>query len=157
MRLEQIAEFRRRAGEDAQALDAYERGIAHYERAAASNPTNRDSAEHFIALALAGRARLAMEAGDLEGAVRELRASFDKSPSAAATLDGLNLSPVDTAKMLLARLKEAGKSDLANSLQSALDALDPVMLRLPAYEREGPANTPPAGRRPRPQGQPAGG
>ena len=77
--------------------------------------------------------------------------------ASAATLDGLNLSPVDTAKMLMARLKEADMQGLAKSLQSALDALDPVLLRLPAYEREGPANTPPAGRRPRPQGQPSGG
>jgi len=146
------AEFRRRAGEDAQALAAYDRGIAHYERAAEKNAANRDSADHFIALALAGRARLALEAGDLEGAVRLVRASFDKQPSAAATLDGLNLSPVDTAKMLMARLKEADMQALAKSLQSALDALDPVMLKLPAYEREGPANTPPAGRRPRPSG-----
>ena len=36
--------------------------------------------------------------------MRELLASFDRQPDAAAHLDGLNLSAVDTAKMLRSRL-----------------------------------------------------
>ena len=151
------AEFRRRTSEDAEALSAYDRGIAHFERAAEKNPANRDSADHFIALALAGRARLALEAGDLEGALRLVRASFEKRPTAAATMDGLNFSPVDTAKLLLARLKQTSQLELAQTLQAALDALDPLMLQPPAYEPRGNAGRPPDAGRPRPQGQPAGG
>ena len=40
--------------------------------------------------------------------------------------------------MLLARLRAQGPEELAVRVQGALDALDPALLELPAYEREVP-------------------
>jgi hypothetical protein len=133
------AEFHRRAQDAEKALAAYERGIAHYERAARDNPAERASADHFIAMALAGRARIALEQKEYARALEDILASFTRRPDAAATLDGLNISPVDTAKMLLAKLREQQLEDAAKRLDAALAALDPALLELPAYEREGPA------------------
>lgn len=132
------AEFHRRRGHEAEAIAAYDRGIAHYERNVASNPESRETADHFVALALAGRARVALEREDFENAVKEIQASFARNPSAAASLDGLGISPVDTAKMLLARLQERKLGGLATTVEAELGKLDPELLRLPAYERELP-------------------
>ena len=134
------AEYYRRAGNPAAAVAAYERAIAHYEQSIAENPESKASSDHYAALALAGRARLAFERGDHERATADLVAAFERKPEAAATLDGLNLSAVDTAKMLLARLRERGEVELAARVQTALQALDPVMLELPAFEREVPTD-----------------
>ena len=38
--------------------------------------------------------------------------------------------------MLRARLEEAGEQELADRVTAALENLDPIMLELPAYERE---------------------
>jgi tetratricopeptide (TPR) repeat protein len=133
------AEFHRRRGRDAQAIEAYDRAIARYDRWIDSNPGDRGTADHYIALGLAGKARLAYEAGDDEETVALILASFKRRPDAAATLDGLNISPVDTAKMLLQRLKDSDEDDLAARLETAMGELDPELLKLPAYEREGPS------------------
>ncbi|MFH1999491.1 MAG: hypothetical protein ABIK28_07420, partial [Planctomycetota bacterium] len=133
------AEFHRRMGHDPEALAAYNRGIAYYETAIESSPDKRDTADHFIALAIAGRARIAFEQQDYATAVSEIESAFRRKPDAAATLDGLGISPVDTAKMLRARLAEANQDELAARVDAALESLDPVMLELPAYEREGPS------------------
>ncbi|TAH34429.1 MAG: hypothetical protein EYC70_15930 [Planctomycetota bacterium] len=132
------AEFHRRKGEETQALAAYGRAIAHYERGIEVNPDTRAAADHYVALAHAGRARLAYERADYEEALAELLASFARKPEAAASHDGLSLSPVATAQMLLARLTSLKRDDLAVRLQAALDALDPALLLPPAFERELP-------------------
>ncbi len=132
------AESHRRAGELERALAAYDRAIAHYERGVQKNPETRASADHYVALALAGRARIAYERGDPERALAELISSLERKPEAAATLDGLNISPADTARMLRARLTELERDDLAARLEAALGKLDPELLELPAYERGGP-------------------
>ncbi len=132
------AEFHRRRGRDAEALAAYDRAVARYEAAIAKNPESRASADHYVAVALGGRARVAYEAGDDDRAVAELLRSFERSPESAATLDGLNLSAVDTAKMVRARLTESKRDDLRERLQAALDDLDPALLELPAYETADP-------------------
>jgi hypothetical protein len=132
------AENQRRAGHPDDALAAYDRGIAHYERSLALEPAGSADADHYVALALAGRARLAFERGDDARAVDQLLASFARKPGAAATLDGLNISPVDTARLVLARLRDRGPADLATQLEAALAQLDPDLLQLPAYERGEP-------------------
>ncbi len=141
------AEFHRRAGADDEALAAYDRGIALYERAALANPGARATVDHYVALALAGRARIAFEHGEWERATAEIVDSFERAPSAAATLDGLNLSPVDTAKMLRARLDDLQRDELVAKLDAALAELDPEMLLLPAYERDVQNAPPSTGRR----------
>ena len=138
------AEHRRRAGELEAAEASYGRAIAHFDAALTVEPSYRDGADHYAALALAGRARLALDAGKLEAATDGLLASFDRRPESAATPDGLNLTPVDSAKMLRARLAEAGMEEPLGRLQTGLAALaelDPELLELPAYER-GPVDVP---------------
>jgi len=148
-----VAEFHRRAGDEAQALAAYGRAIAHYERVIAADPESRVSADHYVAVAIAGRARLAYEGGDDERALSELLASFEREPDAASTLDGLGLSAVGTARMVIARLTEEARGDLAARLQEALDELDPRHLALPAFERGGPPPPERRGARRRPGGR----
>ena len=94
---------------------------------------------------------MAFEREDYENALDGLLAAFKRKPDAAATLDGLNISPVDTARMLLQRLKNRNQGDLAAKLQAALDQLDPELLLLPAYEGEGPRRPSRDGRRRRPR------
>lgn len=132
------AEFYRRRGSHEKSLAAYGRAIAHYEKCIATNPESRPSADHYIALAMAGRARIAYEGGDYERALEQIVAAFEHKPSAAATLDGLNISAVQTAKMLRAFLLDLKEKDLAAKLDDALGKLDPAMLEVPAYERQGP-------------------
>ena len=132
------AEFHRRAASVEEALGAYEHAIRCYERCAERKPESRGNVDHYIAIAIAGRARLALEGEDYAGAVAEILTAFEKKPEAAATLDGLGLSAVATAKTLLARLTERDEKDLVAQLQAALDSLDPALLELPAFEREVP-------------------
>jgi len=138
------AEYMRRRSDDAEALLAYDRGIAHFEDSVVSNPANGPSAAHYVALCLGGQARIVFEAGEDARAVELILASFGRSPDAASSLDGLNLSTVDTAKMVRSRLTESEDEATLAKLQAGLDALDPKHLELPAYEGRGP--TPPAGR-----------
>jgi len=130
------AEFHRRRGRADAALAAYERGVQHFERFIAACPERRDSADHYVAMAHGGRARVAFEAKDDQLAVDEVLASLQRRPASAATLDGLNLSTVDTAKVLLQRLKDGEGTARAAELEAALGKLDPELMQLPAYERE---------------------
>lgn len=144
------AEFMRRRGSDDEAVLAYDRAIAHFEDSAVSNPKNGPSASHYVALCLGGQARIALEAGESLRAVELIVGSFTRNADAASSLDGLNLSTVDTAKMVRAKLIESGEDHLSLlRLQAALDALDPKHLELPAYEGAGP--TPPSQGAPRGQ------
>jgi tetratricopeptide (TPR) repeat protein len=143
------AEFHRRAKDDAKALASYERAIAQFARSIEEDPESRAGADHQIALAMAARARLACERKDYETALEELLQSFERSKGSAGTLDGLNISPADTARLLRARLTELGRSDLLKKLEAALEKLDPELLALPAYEQDVPlADSRPRRRRP---------
>jgi hypothetical protein len=93
------AEHHRRRNELDKALAAYEVGVRHYERNMLLVPDGGDLCNHFVALAL--------EQGDLERATNELLTSFERRAGSAATPDGLNLTPADTARMLKAKLDEA--------------------------------------------------
>ncbi|MHC4163229.1 MAG: hypothetical protein ACYSUM_13960, partial [Planctomycetota bacterium] len=91
------------------------------------------SADPAVALALAARARVAYELGDDERAVEEVIASFLRHPDSAGTRDGVGIKPGETAQMLLARLREQGRNELASRLAAALSRIDPELLR-PAEE-----------------------
>ncbi|MBL8857536.1 MAG: hypothetical protein JNL28_03395 [Planctomycetes bacterium] len=148
------AEFKRRAKNPEQALESYERGIAHYGKWIARDAANKPTADHFIALALAARARLAFERGDDREALDLILASFARKPEAAASPDGLNLTPVDTAKLLRARFVTTKRDDMLAEIQTALDKLDPELLKPPAWDREEPGASP-TNRRPRRGAPPA--
>lgn len=133
------AEFHRRAAADDRALAAYDRCIQLYELSNESNPDWSDSSNHYIALALAGQAHLLMQREDLQGSLEHILARFEKRPMSAASLDGLNISPAGTAKLLRSVLSRKGDQARLEVLQGALDrldALDRSLLDLPEFERE---------------------
>ena len=121
------AEYRRRRGEFEAALGSYERAIAHYTRQA-ELPDQADDSAHYIAMALAGRARILLDQRNLAGATAALLAAFERRPASAAAFDGLGLTAVETAKMITARAIDAGETVLVESLQAALKKLDPALL-----------------------------
>ncbi len=138
------AEHDRRVSSGAGALAAYDRALAHYEADVRAFPEGRAVADHYIALAHAGRARVLFENGDLDGAAAALVTSFERMPSSAATGDGLGITPVATAQQLRSAAQNAGATEVVTRVQAALDALeahDPRLLDLPANEGGGP--TPP--------------
>ncbi len=137
-----VAEFHRRQGEADAALAAYERAVALYDRATSSNPANRESSDHYAAIALAGRARVAYEQGRDEATLEALLAAFARRPEAAGALDGLGLSAVATANTLRSRLAAADRNELVSRLDEALAALPPVAFEPPFFERQG--RTPPS-------------
>jgi hypothetical protein len=133
------AEFHRRAASAdparaAAAARAYVRAIAHLESSIANGGATPSAANHYIALALAGRAKLALEANDLDASLAHIHASFIRHPAAAGDLDGLNDSPVSIARMLLARLDAADMLEQSQRLSDALKALPPEELLPPAFE-----------------------
>jgi len=136
-----VAEHNRRVRDVPAAQRAYGRAIEHYEKAVAVNPASRASSDHYVAMALAGRSRLAMESGDDAEALKLVLASFARRREASASMDGLGFSAVGTAKTLLARLKERGLGAEATQLQAALDSLEPEWLMLPENERGGRPST----------------
>lgn len=129
------AESFRRTRDTAVAIGAYKRAEAGFARAAQLEPARQGSSDHYAALALAGRARLALEAGDLERSTDLLVAALERAPGAAGSLDGLNLSPSDTSRTLRAALEMAERADLLERLDATLATIDPRLLELPAYER----------------------
>lgn len=147
------AEYHRRAKDVAKAIAAYDRSMAYFEKSIELRPEARESADREIAIVLGGKARLSFEAKQHENAVDLILASFQRQTEAAATLDGLNLSTVDTAKMVVAALKAEKATALHERLSKALRALPPKLLELPAFEREPGAS--PRDRQPR-GGRPGG-
>ena len=133
------AEFHRRERKRKKAEASYDRAIAFYEAFKATDPELlAEVSDHFIAVALAGKGRMALETGAYAEAVRNILGSFKRRERSANTLDGLNISAVDTAKMLRARLRRKKLPELAEQVDQALKALDPKLLELPAYEGAGP-------------------
>lgn len=130
------AEQHRRTRRSDDALAAYDRGIAAFEGLAQASAAYTGDADHFVAMALAGKARIRMQLGALEQALADLEGSLARRADSAASPDGLGITAVDTARMLLVRLQEAQRDDLRERLQARLDSLDPALLEPPAHERE---------------------
>jgi hypothetical protein len=130
------AEIRRRQQKGAQATATYDRAIALFDASAEGAASSSVSANFEIGLCLAGQARLALEAGNLELAVAKLQSSFEIGPDAAGTVDGLNLTAIMTATTLLNRLEDT--APLKAMLRVELDALrayNPRLFDLPEFER----------------------
>jgi tetratricopeptide (TPR) repeat protein len=112
-----------------EALGAYQRAIGHYENAVKAFAGHQAGADVAIALALASRARVSYQLDDDAGALKDILASFERSPGTAATTDGVGITPVDTANMLLVRLDKRGEADAAATLRAALAKLDPELTK----------------------------
>ncbi|MBL8725080.1 MAG: hypothetical protein JNK49_13600 [Planctomycetes bacterium] len=130
------AEAHRRQRAEGPARAAYQHGLrcfaAYRERSSATD------GEHYVAMAHAGLARLALEAGDLEAAWRALEQAFTAAPLAAASLDGLGHTAVQTADMLRARAEAAAQPHLVQQIDAALAGLPAEALAPPEYERGQP-------------------
>ena len=135
-------EYRRRRGGPAAASSSYDRAISSFEEVAERAPDYRDAAAHYVSISIAGQARIAMEAGELEKAANLLIDAFEAWPDAAGVLDGLNVSAVTTTRFLLPQLSAAGKKDVEARLLAAMEKLPAKALELPEYET--PPNTPAA-------------
>jgi hypothetical protein len=132
------AEYQRRGGDGSAAHAAYERCIARFEDCIAKYPETQANSDVYVALALAGQARVALEAGELPRALELLLASFEREPGSAGTQDGLWLSGVATARTLRARFAEAGDEEAVARVDAALAALPPEELQRPEWDREVP-------------------
>jgi len=141
------AEHHRRRNEFEAAAAAYARAIARYEKNGELFPDGRDNCLHFIALGYAGNSRVALERGDLAEATHDILKALELRPASAATPDGLNITPVMTAKMVEAKLLEAGDSERAAAVRAAMEALDPSLLEPPPSELPGRGRRGPPPRR----------
>lgn len=138
------AEYHRRSGAPEAAQGSYERAIQHYEQSILANEEIRPAADHYVAMALAGHARIDLEAGKLEDSCEGILAAFARKPEAAGSLDGLNLSAVATARTLRSRLIAAERGDLVSRLDLAMATLPPETLEPAEFDRPG-ANRGPVG------------
>lgn len=132
------AESYRRASQPEMAWPAYDLAMEHYQRSIDALPDTADTSKHYMALAIAGQARLAYERGDWEMALEKTLQSFAQNPNSAASLDGMNHSPVTTAELLKAKLDELGRTQASQRLTDAMNQLDPAMLMPPEFDRVGP-------------------
>ncbi|MHC4953552.1 MAG: tetratricopeptide repeat protein [Planctomycetota bacterium] len=123
------AEQHRRSRQFDKAIAAYGRAIGYYERAITADRRYAPTSDRAIALALAGRARVAYQLEDDERALKDILASFARDPSAAGTRDRMGITPGETAQMLLARLRENKKSGDAKKLDDAIGTIQPDLLR----------------------------
>lgn len=135
-------EFRRRRGGPAEAAKSYGRAITAFEEVAKRAPSYDGAAKHYVAIAIAGQGRIAMEAGELERSADLLIRAFETKPDAAGVLDGLNISAVTTTRFLLPQLANADQKDVEARLLAAMEKLPAKALALPDYET--PPNTPAA-------------
>ncbi|MDA1195264.1 MAG: hypothetical protein O2894_08770 [Planctomycetota bacterium] len=117
----------RRRRDFEQALAAYTRGIALYERAIAAHEAHAEGGTLAIALTLGARARVHYELGDDTAALADILSSYARGPSMAGTRDGMNVTPGETGQMLLARMKTADEAAAAR-LEEALSKLDQDLL-----------------------------
>ncbi|MBL8749508.1 MAG: hypothetical protein JNK78_10140 [Planctomycetes bacterium] len=127
------AEQNRRNQRRENALAAYRRGIEHFETYA--KRSGNEDGNHYVAMANAGIARLQLDAGDLPGALASLQLAFRTAPLAAAAVDGLGVTAVQTADMLRARAVETNAQDVVQAVDQALTALPDEALIPPEYER----------------------
>jgi len=117
-----VAEENRRQNDEAAADASYSRSIANFERSAALNAQFADSVDHYVALAMAGRARLAANAGELERAAELIVRALERRPSALEWPDGLEETPLMTLRLVERLSREADRSELAERLGVALEA-----------------------------------
>jgi tetratricopeptide (TPR) repeat protein len=121
-------DFKRRKNAGDEALAAYDRAIAHYEKAIVAEPARRDAPDEAIAIVIAGKARIALDAGDVEKATAGIVESLERRPQAAGIVDGVAITPVATAHALLRKLKDLKRDDLVEKLQAAMAKIDPALV-----------------------------
>ena len=115
-----IAEVRVREKDGPTARAAYEQAIVRFTRSIEQNPDFADNSNHFVVLALAGRAIVRFEAGDDEGAVDDLLRAASLRPASLDQKDGLGRDPRGLILRVARTVKTNGKKDLAKRLEALL-------------------------------------
>ena len=95
---------------------AYTDAIERFGKSAAGNQEFADSANHFVVLALAGRAHLRHGSGDSEAAVADLLQAAELRAASLDESDGLQRKPRAIAGRVARELTQAGKTELAARL-----------------------------------------
>ncbi|MBI3819381.1 MAG: hypothetical protein HY286_11860 [Planctomycetes bacterium] len=126
------AEYYKKGGRDAESNGAYGRAIALFEKSAQLVPDYHESSEHYISLALAGRARVELEVGNLDAAVADLAAAFARKPQIGEVEDGLSHTPAMTLRSMRWTLDEEKRADLREKLESELTKIDPDLASRPS-------------------------
>lgn len=129
------AEFHRRDKKPEQAVEAYRRAMARFDESIAREEGYRATADHYVALSLSALARLAVENGDMTAALELCLSGIARHPEATPVVDGLEISPVQTANLIETKLEEAKDEANLERLRKVLRAMDPALLMLPEYER----------------------
>lgn len=106
---------------------AYGRAIDLFERSVADRPDFADTANHYLALALAGRAAAALDAGDLNRAAADLITALPVRPETLEAEDGLQRQPIDILVRVYRALREEGNAELARSLAESLEQAAPYL------------------------------
>jgi hypothetical protein len=107
--------------DEAAARAAYARAALAFEESAQLEPAFEGSAGHYVALALAGLARLQAAGGRGADAAESLIAALRRAPGSAAQPDGLGQSPIDTARELIDALERSGDVELADRIRATAD------------------------------------
>ena len=103
------------------ALGAYARSVALFRSSFAMEPGYAASAQHYVCLALAGRARLLADEGRLDEARAALEEGLAARPESATAEDGLGNTALQIARYLHSLLRKANRRDDAEALQEFLD------------------------------------
>lgn len=125
---------RRRSRPDA-ARDSYNDALRHFGRY--REQTQSEDGRHYEAMAHGGLARLALQAGDLDLTFSELQQVFRTAPLAAAAVDGLSITAMQTAEALRGKALQ-DDPDLVERLDAALQELPDGAFLMPEYEQQNP-------------------
>ena len=128
-----VAEQHRRRQRPDSAKASYRQALTHF--TAYKLATGSTDAAHYEAMAHGGLARLALQGNDLDLTFFELQQVFSICPTAAAAVDGLSITAMQTAEMLRGRAIDAKNLDLQERLAEALKKLPPEAFTLPEYEQ----------------------
>ncbi|MFQ5506499.1 MAG: hypothetical protein ACE5F1_17150 [Planctomycetota bacterium] len=117
------AETHQRYTRGSEALAAYEQSIRRFEQSLAADAKFADSVNHYVALALAGQARIAVDDLRTEAAVELLLQSAARRPETYRVKNGLGKTAEDTTDELREFLELIGDKELCGRLDSALEKL----------------------------------
>jgi hypothetical protein len=126
------AEYEKRAGETQRSKDAFTRAIQHFDKSLALNAEYKDNSDHYAGMALAGRAQVEADEGDLDAAVADLTAALARKPTILETEDGFGRTPMLTIRALRYILDDKKRADLREKLEASLEAIDPDLASRPA-------------------------
>lgn len=133
------AEQHRRRSRPDDAVASYRKALTHFE--GYKQATKSNDGAHYEAMAHGGLAKLALQKGDLDLTFSELQRVFAICPTAAAAVDGLSVTAMQTAEMLRGKALDAKDQDLVERLDAALDALPDEAFILPEYEQRSRGQT----------------